>query len=384
MRLPLAAGHPQDVGALAVTQRPYGGAMTATTGVPAVDQLVDWQVAATTARRLVRPGPEVSAAEAADVVAELRADAAIARSHVASITRLDAPATRARVLVIDRPGWVDANLIMLRAMLEPVVDRLTQRRSPSALVASVGSKVTGAEAGGLLAVLSGKVLGQYDIAPGAEPRLLLVAPNVVGVERELDVVPADFRLWVCLHEETHRVQFTAVPWLRDFVLGEAQGLASDLLPDPASLGRRLEELARAVPEVLRGEGGSLVEILATPEQRARMARLTAVMSLLEGHADVVMDDVGPQVVGTVEQIRSRFQARRAGRGGMSGSMDRLLRRLLGLEAKMRQYRDGARFVRAAVDAVGMDGFNRVWTSPETLLRPTEIEDPKAWLARVHG
>jgi coenzyme F420 biosynthesis associated uncharacterized protein len=115
-----------------------------------------------------------------------------------------------------------------------------------------------------------------------------------------------------------------------------------------------------------------------------MARLTAVMSLLEGHADVVMDDVGPQVVGTVEQIRSRFQARRAGRGGMSGTMDRLLRRLLGLEAKMRQYRDGARFVRAAVDAVGMDGFNRVWTSPDTLPRPTEIEDPKAWLARVHG
>jgi putative hydrolase len=153
---------------------------------------------------------------------------------------------------------------MLRAMLEPVVDRLTARRQPSALVTSVGSKVTGAEAGGLLAMLSGKVLGQYDIAPGAEPRLLLVAPNLVAVERELGVVPADFRLWVCLHEETHRVQFTAVPWLREFVLGEAQGLAADLLPDAPSLGRRLEELARAVPEVLRGEGGSLTDVLATP------------------------------------------------------------------------------------------------------------------------
>ncbi len=96
---------------------------------------------------------------------------------------------------------------------------------PSALVSSVGSRVTGAEAGGLLALLSGKVLGQYDIAPGAEPRLLLVAPNIVAVERELGVVPADFRLWVCLHEETHRVQFTAVPWLRGHVLGEAQALA---------------------------------------------------------------------------------------------------------------------------------------------------------------
>ena len=361
-----------------------GGATSAAAAAPAVDQLVDWGVASATARRLARPGPEVSPDEAAEVVAELREDAAVARAHVARVTRLDAPAEQAKVLVVDRPGWIDANLAMLRAMLEPVVDRLTQKRSPSALVASMGSKVTGAEAGGLLALLSGKVLGQYDIAPGAEPRLLLVAPNVVSVERELNVVPSDFRLWVCLHEETHRVQFTAVPWLRDFVLGEAQGLAADLLPDPSSLGRRVEELARAVPEVLRGEGGSLAEILATPEQRARMARLTAVMSLLEGHADVVMDDVGPEVVASVEQIRARFQAQRAGRGGMSGGVDRLLRRLLGLEAKMRQYRDGARFVRAAVDAVGMDGFNQVWASPASLPLPAEIEDPQAWLARVHS
>jgi coenzyme F420 biosynthesis associated uncharacterized protein len=314
------------------------------------------------------------------VVGELREDAAIARGHVAGVTGLDAPAAGARVLVVDRPGWIDANLAMLRGMLEPVVERLTERRQPSALVASVGSKVTGAEAGGLLAMLSGKVLGQYDIAPGGEPRLLLVAPNLVAVERELGVVRADFRLWVCLHEETHRVQFTAVPWLRDHVLGEAQGLAADLLPDASSLSKRLEDLVRAVPEVLRGEGGSLAEVLATPEQRERLARLTAVMSLLEGHADVVMDDVGPQVVASVAQIRERFQARRAGRGGV----DRLLRRLLGLEAKMRQYRDGARFVRAAVEAVGMDGFNQVWTSPETLPLPAEIEDPQAWLARVHA
>jgi coenzyme F420 biosynthesis associated uncharacterized protein len=346
---------------------------------PAVDRLVDWGVASATARRLVRPGPDISPAEAAQVVAELREDAAVARAHVAGVTGLDAPAADAQVLVVDRPGWVDANLRMLRAMLEPVVERLASRRMPSALVSSVGSRVTGAEAGGLLALLSGKVLGQYDIAPGAEPRLLLVAPNVVAVERELGVVPADFRLWVCLHEETHRVQFTAVPWLRGHVLGEAQALAADLLPDASSLAQRVEDLLRALPEAVRGEGGSLAEIVSTPAQRERLARLTAVMSLLEGHADVVMDDVGPQVVGTVDQIRERFQARRAGRGGV----DRLLRRLLGLEAKMRQYRDGARFVRAAIDSVGMDGFNRVWTSPETLPLPAEIENPSAWLARVH-
>ena len=121
-------------------------------------------------------------------------------------------------------------------------------------------------------------------------------------------------------------------------------------------------------------------MLSTPAQRERLARLTAVMSLLEGHADVVMDDVGPAGRGHAS-TRSAAGSRRGGPG--AASADRLLRRLLGLEAKMRQYRDGARFVRAAVDAVGMDGFNRVWSSPETLPLPAEIEDPQAWLARVH-
>ena len=111
-----------------------------------------------------------------------------------------------------------------------------------------------------------------------------------------------------------------------------------------------------------------------------LARVTAVMSLLEGHADVVMDDVGPAHIPTVAQIRRTFTARRKG----AGAPDRLLRRLLGLEAKMRQYRDGAVFVRGVHDAVGVEGFNAVWTSPETLPEPREIADPAAWVRRVHG
>ena len=121
-------------------------------------------------------------------------------------------------------------------------------------------------------------------------------------------------------------------------------------------------------------------MLATPEQRERLAEVTAVMSLLEGHADVIMDDVGPSVIPTVATIRRRFQQRRKG----SGSVDRVLRRLLGLDAKMKQYRDGAVFVRHITDQVGRDGFNRVWESPETLPRALEIADPDAWLRRVHG
>jgi coenzyme F420 biosynthesis associated uncharacterized protein len=134
--------------------------------------------------------------------------------------------------------------------------------------------------------------------------------------------------------------------------------------------------------VVRGEssGTSLLDALQTPEQRRRLAAITAVMSLLEGHADVVMDDVGPQVVPSVATIRDRFSKRRAGRG----AIDQLLRRLLGLDAKARQYADGARFVRGVVERVGMTGFNEVWTSPQTLPLPAEIADPAAWVRRVHG
>jgi coenzyme F420 biosynthesis associated uncharacterized protein len=348
---------------------------------PLLDRLVDWDVAAATARRLSRPGPQVDADEARKVVEQLRASAVAARAHVAAITRLPAPDEGAVVLVVDRPGWVRANLETLRAMLGPVVDKLAAKRpQPSPLVAAVGGKVTGAEAGGLLAFLSGKVLGQYDIAPGGTPRLLLVAPNIVQAEREMGVDPDDFRLWVCLHEETHRAQFTAVPWLREHLLDRAQSLAIDLAPDASALLGRLEEISRRLPGVLRGDGGSLLDLLTTAEQRERVAEVTAVMSLLEGHADVVMDEVGPSVVPTVATIRARFTERRSG----ANAADRLLRRLLGLEDKMRQYRDGARFVRGVVDQVGMDGFNAVWTSAETLPGPREIEDPQAWVRRVHG
>jgi coenzyme F420 biosynthesis associated uncharacterized protein len=346
-----------------------------------LDRLVDWDLAAATARRLARPGPEVTPAQAADVVAEVHDAAVRSRPHVAEITGLRTTDDAPVVLVVDRPRWVEANLQTLRAMLLPVVEKLAARRHVNAgsVVTAVGGKVTGAEAGGLLAFLSSKVLGQYDLAPGGTPRLLLVAPNLVHVEREMGVDPHDFRLWVCLHEETHRVQFTAVPWLREHLIGQAANLAGDLAPDPATLIRTLEDAARRLPHVLRGEGGSLIDLFASPEQRERLRRIAAVMSLLEGHADVVMDEVGPEVVPSVATIRARFTARRAG----VDPFDRMIRRLLGLEDKMRQYRDGAKFVRGVVADVGMDGFNEVWTSPDTLPTPEEIADPRAWVRRIH-
>jgi coenzyme F420 biosynthesis associated uncharacterized protein len=337
--------------------------------------MVDWQTAVSVGSRIAGDGPTVGAAEAGEVVAELRADAARSTGLVREFTDLVAAERTAPVLVVDRPGWIQANADAFAAILEPVAAKLAAKKGPpSGLSLLVGSKVTGAEVGLLLGFLGGKVLGQFDPFHDPAGRLLLVAPNIVHVERELDVDPSDFRLWVCLHEETHRVQFTAVPWMRDHLFSEIGALTDTVEPDAMT-----EDLLKRLSEAVRSGGkGSLIDLMGTPEQKAILDRVTGVMSLLEGHADVVMDGVGPSVIPTVTTIRSRFNERRKG----VGVMDKMLRRLLGLDAKMAQYRDGAKFVRTVVDEAGMDGFNAVWAGPDHLPSKAEIHDPAAWMTRV--
>lgn len=365
-------------------------------------EMVDWKLAVATATRLVKPGPEVSRDEAREVVAELRRHAKASERHVREFTRMTSAGEGADtpVLVVDRAGWVRANVAGFRAILGPLLEKMQDRRGNvpgGAVLGAVGGKVTGVELGMLLSFLASRVLGQYEtFAPGTRDlpgspagggRLLLVAPNIVQVERELEVDPHDFRLWVCLHEETHRTQFTAVPWLRDHIEGEIQAFLGETEVDPVTLLERIREAAQSLaggrPPEEDGEGRagrSIVELVQTPAQREILGRLTAVMSLLEGHADYVMDGVGPRVVPSVVEIREKFQKRRA---TGAGRLDAALRKLLGLDAKLRQYRDGERFVRAVVDEVGMEGFNRVWTSPNTLPTKAEIAKPADWIARVH-
>ncbi|HEY9390507.1 MAG TPA: zinc-dependent metalloprotease [Mycobacteriales bacterium] len=361
--------------------------------------MVDWELAAATARRLMRPGPEVTRSEAEAAVESLRRAAVEADGHVRRLTGMVAATssdgtddpngsngTVSGISVVDRPGWVDANTAGLSTLLGPLIARMeAQRPQPAGRLAmALGPRVTGLQAGAVLAFLSGRVLGQFEVFASAEGRLLLVAPNVVEVERSLGVDPGDFRLWVCLHEVTHRTQFTAVPWLRDHLHEEIGELVEAIDLDPVALRENLSHAAREVGNLVRGTGDrsspGLFALVQSPRQRAVLDRLTGVMSLLEGHAEHVMDAVGPDVVPSVERIRERFTGRRRG----SGPVDRLLRRLLGLDLKMRQYADGRTFVSTVVSVVGMDGFNVVWTSPETLPTRAEIVAPLDWVERVHG
>lgn len=356
--------------------------------------LINWDLAAATAARLASAGPTLGSAEIGEAVDSLRRLADASVPHVHEITGLEAARDLrdSSVLVVDRANWAKANTQSFAVILKPAVEKMLESRrgtvSPAA--ASVSGAITGSQLGAVLAFLSSKVLGQYDpfaalaegsMAPAAG-RLLLVAPNIVSVERELNVTPEDFRLWVCLHEQTHRVQFAAAPWLRHHMLSEIDNLSGHLLGNVDSLMERASAAARSLKDrTATGNApgrGAILDLLQNPEEKASLSHLTAVMSLLEGHANVVMDAVDASIVPSVKTIRQRF----TDRGKDRGVIEKFIRSLLGLDAKMRQYSDGAKFVRGVVDVAGMEGFNRVWESADNLPTEDEIHEPKLWADRM--
>ncbi|WP_394250803.1 zinc-dependent metalloprotease [Arthrobacter pityocampae] len=367
-------------------------------------QLVNWDVAASTAASLTPAGPTMTPADIDRAVGNIRHLAGVSVDHVHAISRLDAARDLrdSELLVVDRASWSRANTQSFRALMEPALDQLAATKPEVLKSASLtlGGTVTGAQLGAILAFLSSKVLGQYDpFAParnGLGGRLLLVAPNIISVERELNVDPSDFRLWVCLHEQTHRVQFAAAPWLKDHMTSHIGQLTSGLMDQADTLSERLGAAVRNItapktrpggaptaPQGAASDGvparpGGVLSLLQAPEDKALLSHLTAVMSLLEGHANVVMDGVDGSIVPSVKTIRRRFNARGASRG----PLEKLLRQLMGLDAKMRQYNDGAKFVRRVVSQTGMDGFNAVWEAASHLPTEREIHAPDEWIDRM--
>jgi coenzyme F420 biosynthesis associated uncharacterized protein len=347
---------------------------------------IDWKAAVAVGTRAAPTGPAVSRIDAAKAVVELRSFSRRAELAVRGVTQLGEGLPVLDGVVVDRPGWIAATAEGMEVLTAPITARLTEQlasrgRGGSHRKVTPPSAVAAAPIGTVLGYLSGKVLGQFDpfVSDPAHPqhpgRLLLVAPNIIKVERELGANPQDFRMWVCLHESTHRLQFSAVPWLQDHFQGLVARFAEAADLDPAALLDRIVAVIKS-----RGTSGtSWIEATQTPAQREVFDQLLALMTLLEGHADYVMDAVGPQVVPSVAQIRARFTQRR-NRGG--GPVDRAFRSLLGMDLKLKQYVQGGAFVHAVVDAVGMSDFNRIWSSPATLPTRAEIADPDAWVDRV--
>lgn len=342
-----------------------------------VGRAVDWRFAATVGTRLARPGPAATDYTRRQIIEQLTQASRKAELPVREVTGLIEGGEIPEARVVDRVGWIHAATQSMRVMTGGTTAAVAPR-------GFITGRVTGAQTGAVLAFVSAGILGQYDPFGPNGGELLLVYPNVIAVERQLRVSPADFRLWVCLHEVTHRVQFRANPWLADHMSRALAILTEDAGDDVSQVVGRLTELVRSRRDGVEPEPNSsgmlgLVRAVQSEPQRHALDQLLVLGTLLEGHADHVMDAVGPAVVPSVATIRRRFDERRKHR---QPPLQRVVRALLGFDAKLSQYTRGKAFVDHVVGRVGMARFNAVWSSVENLPLPTEIDNPQQWIHRV--
>lgn len=344
---------------------------------------IDWSLAGRIARRVAGRDPLSRSYLSASLASDFAAVSAEAEALVADFTGLRST-TPARALVLDRAGWVDANVVSMRNLLAPLTERVGERIAKSPF-APVGRTVTATELGVLLGWFSQRVLGQYDLlvpsdddGSPTDDAVYYVGPNVLALEKRFAFRPRDFRLWIALHECTHRAQFTGVPWLRPYFLSLVGDLLGAIDPDPR---RVVDALRAALEEVRRGrnplDDGGLVALLSSPEHRGTIAKVQSLMTLLEGHGNRVMNELGARhVQGQARMARVLEHRRRS--TGTTG----LFHKLVGLEAKLRQYEVGEAFVAAIEAEAGPRAIDVAWRGPEWLPSADELEAPAQWLARV--
>ncbi len=293
-------------------------------------------------------------------------------------TGLSAPGTP-EVAVVSRREWIEHNLGSFAVLLAPAQERLA---AGGALGKQLARRIVGAEIGAVLGMLSRRVLGQYELVlPTAEREVgdtvLFVGANVLAMERSQEFRPDEFRFWVALHECTHRLQFTGVPWLRQYFLDLVSELVAASTPEKGRLSRVASELraASTAGEPLVGETG-LFGLFASASQREAIDRVQALMSLLEGHGHVVMDRIGARELVTQERMSRVLKMRR------QDPRAAMFMRLIGLEMKLRQYEAGAAFIEGVERHAGWSAIDRAWEGPEMLPDLAEISNPVLWLDRV--
>lgn len=304
-----------------------------------------------------------------------------AAAHVLAATEMEPLEPLPEPEWVTRSEWIDANLGTMRGMLEPIIERTPDPKGPSQFVSTLGMAAVAAEIGGLLGMMSRRVLGQLELDlldPSRPPRLLMVAPNLEAAVPRMGVDHDSFITWVLLHEMTHAVQFTSVPWLRTELGDGVRSLLelADIKPDPRALLKvrpgDLRHMLGAVRE------GGLIGAVAGPEKRALMSRIQGTMGLVEGHAEWAMDAAGEAAIDDVGALRSAMTTRRAGRAPLLKILDRLL----GFDMKLRQYEQGRVFCETVANSRGIEGLHQAWSSSELAPTAAELGDPGLWLARI--
>jgi coenzyme F420 biosynthesis associated uncharacterized protein len=344
---------------------------------------IDWKRAARVAKRVSGSDPFADSYHGASLQTDFAELTAQAEELVAVETGLRSLSGPAKAKVATREEWVDANIRSFQRLFAPMTkklnDRLTGRMAPAARA------IAGAEVGTLLGWMSKRVLGQYDlmIAPDENPEqqdmVYYVGPNVLSLEKRYGFAPREFRLWLALHEVTHRAQFTGVPWMRQHYLDLVTTTIDSADPDP----KRFVEALKRATELMRKkqnplEEGGIMNLLASPEQKVAIEAVGGLMSLLEGHGDVTMDRAGGGHVPSAERFSRVLSQRRAEVTGMA----KVIRQLLGIEAKMKQYEQGEAFIHHVERERGVGFIDHAWTSSVHLPTLPEIREPQRWIERM--
>ena len=347
---------------------------------------ISWDLAEKVAVRVAGNEPLARSYHYASLEPDFLELTAEAEELVAAATGLRSAAGPARARVTDRAGWVRTNIVSFQRLLRPVTEKLGPRLQASP-VAPLSRVATGAQLGTILGWMSTRVLGQYDLLLIEEERpedqdiVYYVGPNVLALEKRFGFPPRQFRLWLALHEVTHRAQFTGVPWLRPHFLSLVERTLDSFDPDPR---RFLDALRRVVDAMRAGRNpmadGGLVAVLAGPEQQVLLEEIGGLMSLLEGHGDITMDRAGEDRIPSAARFSRVLRQRREQARGAA----RLLQQAIGLEAKLKQYEQGERFIRAVEAEGGLELLDQVWRGPEWLPTLPEIREPSRWMARVHS
>jgi coenzyme F420 biosynthesis associated uncharacterized protein len=340
------------------------------------DSLLDWATASSVGRRFSGAGPQLTAIERARIVEDFAELVPEAERLVTEFTGIHHDGYRARSWVVNRGEWIDQNIRGFQRGVEPMALRALAGHGLHP--GNFRRKFMGAQVGTLMGYVSRKVLGQFDLflPPDDDGLIYFVGPNVAEVEQRFVFPKRDFRMWLCMHEVTHRIQFGGVPWLRGYLTGQIEQYLSQIDLDPK---RVIDALRRAVDEVKEhgARGMDLLPLLMTPEQREIFERLQGLMSLLEGHASFVMDELGRAHLQDAERMKQGLQQRRR-----SSALERNFQKLIGFDRKISQYDTGHRFVGYVVQRVGMQGFNRIWEGERNLPSHAEVLEPDRWLARV--
>lgn len=345
---------------------------------------VDWGVAEKVAIRTAKKDPFAASYHYQSLQPDFDRLTAVAEELVAQETGLRSLAGPARARVTDRPGWIRANLASFQRLLAPMLDKFGDRVS-SSRVAPITARLAGAELGVMLGWMSARVLGQYDLLvieeenPQDQDIVYYVGPNVLALEKQFAFPPEEFRMWLALHEVTHRAQFTGVPWLREHFLGLVHETMNTIDPDPAKMS---ETISRVTTAIRSGQkplaDGGLMTLIASPEQRAVLDQVSGMMSLLEGHGDITMDRAGQDFVPSADRFGKVLRERRESARGMT----RIFQQLIGLQAKLAQYAQGEAFITDVERAGGQQLLSRAWEGPENLPSILEIRDPQQWIDRM--